>query len=114
MIKLTNILNELEINKPKSNLDILKEMLDIIPGRETSYFDVIKWNKPEEYDDEDDEVEVRLSKYYHKWIKNKSIYWISVEDHEDLDFVDLPNKYSKIITWGGGYNNVTVLLHNFN
>lgn len=116
-MKLIDIINELEINKPKSNLDILKEMT--ISDGDINLFDVFAFydNYDEYIQDKDveglSEDEKLLAKIFYKWVTNNDIWYTSVEDHEDEDHMSLPKSYSKMITWGKGYNDVRIILHNF-
>lgn len=106
----------MQINKPTSKLDILNQMLES-DGNDGSLFEQFK-----NYDNLEDvlrngdftEEENKLAQIYYKWINNNDeIYVIWVEDSEPISNISLPKPYKKIITYGLGYNDVRIILHNF-
>lgn len=116
MIKLNNVLNEIKINKPASEKDLFKRML------EYNYIDFFRsfesfedW-KDSEFDEDDEDSkkdELFLAKVFFKWLEGGSIYIITVEDSDDTEFHVFPKAYKKAVTHGLGYNNAMIILHNF-
>jgi hypothetical protein len=116
MIKLNNVLNEIKVNKPVSEKDLLKRMLkynyiDFF----YSYESFEDW-KDSEFDEDDEYTkkdELSLAKVFFEWLENGSIYIIVVEDSDDMEFHVFPKVYKKAVSSGMGYNNVIIILHNF-
>jgi len=120
MIKLTNILKEIKIEKFKAPKDLLNQMLDSDDfGGESSYFDQFtiydtfdEWYEDNDRHDENSEI-VTLAKTFYKWRDNKDIITFVIEDSEDIDIIQLSKTYKKLITYGRGYNDVRIILSTF-
>jgi hypothetical protein len=114
-------LDEIKVNRPTSNIDILNKMLEPNEYGNT-FFDIIfsydsleDWIHDEDIDEEDpDDAEmIQLSKRYFMWLRKKDIYPFTVNEGEDLDNITFPKPYTKAITYGLGYDDVRIIMHNF-
>lgn len=114
-------LNEIKVNRPSSNIDILNKMLEFDEYGST-FFDTISshdslesWMDDEGLDEEypDDVEKIKLGKVYFTWLSNNDIYSFTVRDDEDLSDIVFPKSYTKAITYGLGYNNAKIIMHNF-
>ena len=114
-------LNEIKVNRPSSNIDILNKMLEF-DEYGSAFFDTISshdslesWMDDEGLDEEypDDVEKIKLGKVYFTWLSNNDIYSFTVRDDEDLSDIVFPKSYTKAITYGLGYNNAKIIMHNF-
>lgn len=115
MIKLKNIINELGINKPVSNSDMLNHIIED-DGDGSSLIqtfhnhenleDYIKsWGKEDE--------NILYAKWYYKMLNDKNIYVFEVEDSDTGDEV-FPKPY-KYCDWIGlGDSDAIIIMHNIN
>jgi hypothetical protein len=114
-------LDEIKVNRPASNIDILNKMLEpdeydnIFLDTISSYDSLEDWIDSEGLDEEDpDDVEaIQLGKRYFMWVSKNDIYSFSVNDDEDLDDIVFPKPYAKAITYGTGYRGARIIMHNF-
>ena len=119
MIKLTNIINEITVNKPKSNMDLLKQMIQLNNIDNIPYIEIFgryntfeEW-KNEEVDEDMDKNVIDLAKIFYRWLENGDIKCLYVKDDEEENNISFPKAYKKAITYGLGYNDVRIILHNF-
>jgi len=114
-------LDEIKINDPMSNIDLLYKMLEANEYG-NSFFDSIfsfdsleEWMEDEGLDetDPDDAEQMQLGKRYFMWISRDDIYSFEVNDDDDMDDIVFPKPYKKAITYGLGYNNSKIIMHNF-
>jgi hypothetical protein len=114
-------LNEIKVNRPSSNIDILNKMLEY-NEQDTNLFNIISlydsledWINDEGLDEEDpnDAEMIKLGKRYFMWLSNNDIYPLTVDVNEDLGDIVFPKLYKKAITYGTGYDYVKVIMHNF-
>jgi hypothetical protein len=114
-------LNEIKINRPMSNEDILNKMLDYneygvnLFTTITSYDSLEDWVDSEGLDEEDpdDSEMIQLGKIYFTWVSRNDIYPFTIYDDEDVSDVVFPKPYKRAITYGLGYNNVRIIMLNF-
>jgi hypothetical protein len=113
-------LDEIKVNRPTSNLDILNKMMEQHPDGSV-FFDTIyfqdsleDWMEYEGLDENDpvDTDTIQLGKIFFMWLNKKDIYSFVVrsDDYEDIVF---PKPYKKAITYGLGDDSVLILMHNF-
>jgi hypothetical protein len=114
-------LDEIKVNDPMSNIDLLYKMLEA-DEYGNSFFDSIfssdsleEWMDDEGLDetDPDDAEQIQLGKRYFMWISRDDIYSFEVNDDDDMDDIVFPKPYKKAITYGLGYNNSKIIMHNF-
>jgi hypothetical protein len=114
-------LDEIKVNRPASNIDILNKMLEpdeygtTLLDTISSYDSFEGWMDDEGLDGEDpDDVEaIQLGKRCFTWLSKNDIYIFTVNDDDDLDDIVFPKPYKKAITYGLGYNNARIIMHNF-
>jgi hypothetical protein len=114
-------LNEIKVNRPMSNKDILDKMLEVdeygvsLFTTITSYDSLEDWVDSEGLDEEDpdDSEMIQLGKIYFTWVSRNDIYPFTVYDDEDLSDVVFPKPYKRAITYGLGYNNAQIIMLNF-
>jgi hypothetical protein len=117
-------LDEIKVNRPASNIDILNKMLEPNESGDTfdnffstiSFYDSLEdWINDEGLDEEDpdDAAMIQLGKRYFMWVDRNDIYVFTVDDEGDLDNIVFPKPYKKAITYGLGYNNAKIIMHNF-
>ena len=110
-------LDEIKVNRPTSNIDILNKMLELDEYGATffvtisAYDSLEQWMNDEGLDEEDpDDAEaIQLGKRYFMWVNKNDIYSFTVYDSDDLDNVVFPKPYKQAITYGLGYNNVKII-----
>jgi hypothetical protein len=114
-------LDEIKVNDPMSSIDLLYKMLEA-DEYGNSFFDSIfssdsleEWMDDEGLDetDPDDAEQIQLGKRYFMWISRDDIYSFEVNDDDDMDDIVFPKPYKKAITYGLGYNNSKIIMHNF-
>jgi hypothetical protein len=114
-------LDEIKVNRPISNINILNKMLEPNEYGNT-FFDIISshdsledWMDDEGLDEEDpnDTEMIQLGKRYFIWVSKNDIYSFTVNDDDDLNDIVFPKPYKKAITYGLGYNNSIIIMHNF-
>jgi hypothetical protein len=114
-------LNEIKVNRPISNKDILDKMLEVneygvsLFTTITSYDSLEDWVDSEGLDEEDpdDSEMIQLGEIYFTWVSRNDIYPFTVYDDEDLSDVVFPKPYKRAITYGLGYNNAQIIMLNF-
>jgi hypothetical protein len=114
-------LDEIKVNRPRSNEDILNKMLEVdeygvsLFTTITSYDSLEDWVDSEGLDEEDpdDSEMIQLGEIYFTWVSRNDIYPFTVYDDEDLSDVVFPKPYKRAITYGLGYNNAQIIMLNF-
>jgi len=117
MTKLTHILSEITINNPQNNKSLLKKMVEYDETIDGSYIDSFNhYDTFEEWyddnDDSDDET-INLAKKFFEWRKHGDIQYIEISDDDIDSSFTLLKAYKKAITYGLGYSNSVIILHNF-
>ena len=120
MIKLVNLLPEMQINRPQSNLDLLNKMLSFENNRDEDfildrfiYQDSFEdWYEENDRYDENSEI-VNLAKVFFKWINNGDIIVFRVEDSDGTDEILLSKQYKRVTYYGLGYNDARIILSTF-
>jgi hypothetical protein len=119
MKKLIDLLNEVKIKSPKSNLETLNLIIHSTdPGRE--YFYIQQFGSHSSYDelmedniwDMDDPAKQELAKQYYKWVADGTIFTTN-GNYESEDSYQLPRSYKGLIIVGETDDWVRVVLHNF-
>lgn len=119
MISLLEILNELEINKPINLRKLLYELLKSDSDGNSLfeefdlYYSYDDWFSENGDEDDPEDEKALLAKKFFDLIYPK-IYTEEIKDSNDLTETKLDKSYKYIITYGLGYNNTKVILHNFN
>ena len=114
-------LDEIKINKPTSNLDILNRMLepdeydDYILSAIVTQDSLEDWMDYEGLDENepDDAEKIQLGKIYFAWKSRNDIYTFTVSDEEDAGDIVFPKPYKSAITYGLGDSLVQIIMHNF-
>lgn len=114
-------LDEIKINKPTSNLDILNRMLepdeydDYILSAIVTQDSLEDWMDYEGLDENepDDAEKIQLGKIYFAWKSRNDIYTFTVSDEEDAGDIVFPKPYKNAITYGLGDSLVQIIMHNF-
>ena len=129
-MKLVDLYNEIKINKPLSQKEILNELIklnnsyileqlsenesikDLIGG-----WDSIEQMLKDDYEYEDSDVKIikNLIENYFKYFKKGDIWILSIGDNNDLQTFNLPKNYSKFTLDYDEYNEYDyIILHNIN
>lgn len=120
MIKLTNILKEIKVERPKSNADLLDKMLSFETERDAEYIldsfvyynDFEDWYNDNDRYDENSEI-ANLAKVFFKWENNKDIIVFRVEDSDGQDEILLNKQYKRVIYYGLGSSDARIILTTF-
>jgi len=109
----------MRVNKPKTNKDILNQMLEsdgdggTIMDSFVSYDNFEEWYDDSIDDEDQDQNLISLAELYFKWLSNGDIITTRVEDSDGVDEMLLNKPYKRLITYGMGYNDVRIILVTF-